>query len=101
MKHKGDNERSPDGLGILMSAYDWQEAMNYAKFEFKDIQDIISAEEGENEGNNWKLIVKLKNEKYGWLSAGCDNSGWGCQAGGKSGIAETFEEAQNEIKKLN
>lgn len=75
MKHKGDNENTPDGLGILMSAYDWKEAMNYAHFNFEDIQNVIEAIEGENDGAHWKLIVKLKSGKYAWLNAWCDYSG--------------------------
>jgi len=93
MKHKGDNEKIPDGLGVLMSAYDWKEAMTYAKFTFQDVGEIIIAEEGENDERDWKLIVRLKSGKWGWLSAGCDYSGWDCQAGGDSGIVDTIDEA--------
>ena len=99
MKHAGDTENSPDGLGILTSAYDWQEAMKYAKFSFKDIEKVIFEKEGENDGVNGELVVKLKTGEDGWLSAWCDASGWGCQAGGSSGIEENFEDAQVMLKK--
>lgn len=98
MKHKGDNENTPDALGVLMSAYDWKEAMTYAKFSFQDVAEVISAIEGENDGAQWKLIVKLKTGKFGWLSAGCDYSGWDCQAGGYSAIVDTLEEAQEQVQ---
>ena len=101
MKHVGDNENTPDGLGILMSAYDWKEAMNYAKFGFSDISKLIFAKEGENDGESWKLIVELKDGTFGWLVAGCDYSGWDCQANGTSGICITKQEAENALGKIN
>ena len=98
MKHEGDNEKMEEGFGIFMSSYDWQEAMKYANFTFQDIQEIIKAKEGENDGKDWKLLVKLKSGKFGWLSAGCDYSGWDCQADGESGICETQQEAEEKLK---
>lgn len=97
MKHKGDNENTPDGLGVLMSAYDWKEAMKYAKFKFADIVEVIVAEEGVNDEEDWKLIVKLKDGTFGWLNAWCDYSGWDCQASGDSGRCTTEEEARKKV----
>lgn len=97
MKHKGDTEKLKDGLGILMSAYDWQEAMKYAKFSFPDILEVIFAKEGFNDGDPWRLVVKLRDGRYGWLDAWCDYSGWGCQEGGESDICLTKEEALEKI----
>jgi len=93
-KKKGDTEKSEDGLGIIMGAYDWLAAMNYAKFKFEDIQNVLYAKEGEPDGDDWKLVVKLKSGKFGWLTAWCDYSGWGCQEGGKSAIVDTEAEAR-------
>jgi len=97
MKHEGDNEKANDGLGILMSAYDWQEAMKYAKFTFQDILEIIHCKEGENDEAHWELIVKLKSGEFGWLNAWCDYSGWDCQSGGESGIVDTLENAKKLV----
>ena|SRR3990167_9313840 len=97
-KKAGDNEKFEDGLGILMGAYDWQDAMKYAKFEFAEIAEVIDAREGEPDGKDWQLLVKLKTGKFGWLRAGCDYSGWDCQAGGDSGIADSQEEALRQMQ---
>ena len=97
-KKAGDNEKFEDGLGILMGAHDWQEAMEYAKFGFDDVQEVISAVEGENDGDHWELIVKLKTGQYGWLNAWCDYSGWDCQSGGRSGTCDSHEDAIKEIQ---
>ena len=102
MKHKGDTgklEEATQGLGVLMSAYDWIEAMKYAKFKFQDIEEVILAEEGENDERDWKLLVKLKNGKFGVLIAGCDYSGWDCQSDGNSWEFDEIEDAQERIKK--
>ena len=97
-KKKGDTEKFEDGLGLMMGAYDWQEAMKYAKFKFDDIENVLAAEEGENDGNSWQLLVKLKSGKYGWLRASCDYSGWGCQESGDSGICESPKQALDELQ---
>ncbi len=99
MKHKGDTEKLGD-LGILMGAHDWKEAMKYAKFTFSDIEKILVAIEGENDEAHWKLIVKLKSGKIGWLDAWCDYSGWGCQEGGKSGIVDDYDKARLLIREI-
>ena len=97
-KKAGDTEKFEDGLGILMGAYDWIEAMKYAKFKFEEVDEVISAVEGVNDEKDWQLVVRLKSGKFAWLSAGCDYSGWGCQEGGESGICEFSEEAFADMK---
>lgn len=47
-----------------------------------DVVEVIAAVEGENDGENWECIVRLKDNRYAFLSAGCDYTGWDCQAGG-------------------
>jgi len=94
----GDDERSPEGpatLEALMAADDWQEAMHYAIFTFNDIKKIVFAEEGDNDGPDWLLIVELRDGRFGALHAGCDYSGWDCQAGGDSTIHPTPEAARD------
>lgn len=97
-RKEGDVENSPDGLGVFMAAYDWQEAMKYAKFKFEEVEKIIFSEDGEPDEKDWKLIVKLKSGKFGWLTAWCDYSGWGCQEGGSSEICDTEEQCREALK---
>lgn len=85
-------------LELLMGAYDWQEAMNYAKFRFDQIDRVVFAQEGEADEHDWHLIVELHGGGFGVLSAGCDYTGWDCQAGGESGIYETEELAWERLK---
>lgn len=73
-------------LEEVMGSYDWKEAMKYAKFQFSDIERVIYARDGENDGADWLLLVELKGGGFGTLSAGCDYTGWGCQESGTSDI---------------
>ncbi len=83
----------PGVLQAFMDARDWQEAMHYASFTFENIERVVWALEGENDGPDWLLLVELKGGGYGALRAGCDYTGWDCQAGGDSGKFERLEQA--------
>ena len=84
----------------IIESYNWKEAFTYSDgrsldddshqpFTMKDVKTIIHMEDGENDGSNWIILVKLKNGLYGFLSAGCDYTGWDCQAGGHSYVSKS------------
>lgn len=73
--------------------YDWEEAFEYAEFDREDVAEIIYLIEGENDGDEWCGVFKLNNGKYGTLHAGCDYTGWDCQAGGDSYVADDLRTA--------
>ena len=75
---------NPEEVAEILKDYDWQEAHAYASWNTEDVDHIIAMSEGENDGANWLMVVKLKNGKFGFLSAGCDYTGWDCRAGGNS-----------------
>lgn len=79
-------------MKIDLTEYDWSEAMNYARFSADDIADVVAAEEGENEGEYWLLVARLNDGRFGYVRAGCDYTGWDCQAGGDSAIRPTLED---------
>jgi hypothetical protein len=56
--------------------YDWKEFIGYAEFDEVDIMNTLAQAEGYNEGPEWLGIYLLKNGKYGFVSAGCDYTGW-------------------------
>lgn len=88
----------------ILEGYDWQEAFGYAgepgtygeasvspcvgtetpvtPFTREDVVEVIASKEGENDGPNWKLLGRLSDGRFFFLSAGCDYTGWDCQAGG-------------------
>lgn len=79
--------------------FDWKEAFVYAKdiriatdtsnapFTMDDVADVIAAENGENDGPSWVMVGKLKDGRFFFLDAGCDYTGWDCQAGGDAAVA--------------
>lgn len=77
----------------LKASYDWKEAFAYASdFTIDDVAEIRNAIEGENDGDDWIIWGLLKNGGYFYLSAGCDFTGWDCQASGKSHVHPTEDE---------
>lgn len=75
---------------------DWQEAFKYAhevsnpvtretiKYEnpIEEVAYVVAISEGSNDGPEWVGIFLMKDGKFLFLAAGCDYSGWGCQASG-------------------
>jgi hypothetical protein len=75
----------------------WIEAFAYAPFAITDVADVIAAADGENDSDNWVGIFRLKDGTIGYLTAGCDYTGWDCQAGGHGGVRKTIAEVVREL----
>lgn len=72
-------------LEQLKADSDWQEAFHYAEgFAIDDVAEVRNAVEGENDGDEWIVWGKLKDGRWFYLKAGCDYTGWDCQASGSS-----------------
>lgn len=64
-----------------LDTYDWEEAFSYSRHgDRSDVEEIIGIDEGENDGNDWIGLFRMKNGTFVFLSAGCDYTGWDCQA---------------------
>lgn len=89
--------------------YDWQEAFNFCSsedirkalpgssvsregFTIDDVERIFAADEGENDESEWLALGKLKDGRWFLLSAWCDYTGWDCQSGGTTTVANSLEE---------
>lgn len=83
---------NPEEINTLFQEYDWREAAVYAAWNPDQVQEIIATSCGENDGANWLMVVKLKDGRLSFLSAGCDYTGWDCQAGGSSQEYNSLEE---------
>lgn len=70
---------------------------NSQPFELTDIEKVLSVWEGENDGDDWRWILKLtkkasekfEGNRFVFLQGGCDYTGWDCQSWGKSEFAKT------------
>lgn len=84
--------REENEILAILNEYDWREAMEYCDWITSDVAEIIAMDEGENEGANWIMVVRLKDGRFGFLSAGCDYTGWDCRAGGNSDTRNTLDD---------
>lgn len=86
------------GEGSRLDDFDFNECLKYAPFEKGDVSEIIACWPGEADGEKWHYIVELKNKEYGYVTAWCDYSGWGCQEGGEGFKAKTIKEIFKKIE---
>lgn len=98
-----------------LQSYDWKNVFAYASgipesgysatpgavgedpvattpFGIDDVAQVLHAVEGENDGPNWVIVVLLKDGRYASINAGCDYTGWDCQAGGTASVASSYEQ---------
>jgi hypothetical protein len=91
-----------NALPFFKDDYDWYRALivsdirpadptdqtiSLASFCTAEIASILVSVEGENDGDYWMMIGTLKDGRWFFLSAGCDYTGWDCQAGGTVFVA--------------
>ena len=84
------------------AAGDFHAALDVAdgeKFTVADVESVVSAgmEWGDYAETTCVGIFRLKDGRFGYVSAGCDTTGWDCQAGGVIGIAASVEEARSHL----
>jgi hypothetical protein len=87
-------------MQMLLDSYDWQEAFGFcgepdtyadkiriegalpkkeydlSPFTRENVTDIACYSEGENDGESWQIVGKLKDGRWFFLEAGCDYTGW-------------------------
>lgn len=70
--------------------YDWTEAFGCASVDPANIESVIASDEGQNDGESWIALFKMKNGTFCFLTAWCDYTGWDCQSGGDAYDNEDF-----------
>jgi hypothetical protein len=87
-------------LKAIALDYDWKEAFTYAAkptpvgecdnapFNENDVAKVHAMSTGENDGPHWIMWGRLKDGRHFFLSAGCDYTGWDCQAGGDAWVSK-------------
>lgn len=64
--------------------YDFTESLKIADIKPEDVEEVLSAYGGSDEGGgswNGGFILKMKDGRYAHVSGWCDYTGWGCQDG--------------------
>ena len=57
------------------------------------VATIIACDEGENDGPDWVGVFQLKDLRFVTVEAGCDYTGWDCQANGDMTVSVSINDA--------
>jgi len=68
------------------------ETLSQEPFTREDVELIFGMSEGENDGPAWLIWGQLKDNRYFYIEAGCDYTGWDCQAGGSCVFSKDLED---------
>lgn len=91
----------------MKNGYDWQHAFHEACLghckpydaedigPVKNVSEVITCSAGQNDEAEWIAVVGWGGPEgsFAVMRAGCDYTGWDCQAGGKIEFYKTREEA--------
>lgn len=64
-------------------------------FTVDDIQKVLAVWEGENDEDDWRWVLQLKDGRFVFLQGGCDYTGWDCQSWAISKFTDSAEKAAN------
>ncbi|RJQ33869.1 hypothetical protein C4568_03650 [Candidatus Parcubacteria bacterium] len=88
--------------------WDLKEMCLLANVDKNDIDNVLAAVYGENDGADWHYIVLMKDGEHAYISGGCDYTGWDCQAsaslvkkGSLDEVVEAVPEEENYYKRGN
>lgn len=59
-------------------------------FTVADIAKVLAVVEGENDGADWRWVLRLNDGRFVFLQGGCDYTGWDCQSSADSAIVDTI-----------
>src|ERR1700733_13742175 len=74
---------------------------NSGEIDEDDIESLLACVEGENDGYSWHWIVKLKDGAYGYLTGGCDYTGWDCQSSLDHFKSDDLEECLEKVPEID
>jgi hypothetical protein len=78
-------------IEAMRDDYDWQEAFAYSPVPMDDVAETIVSVDGENDGPEWLGVFRLRDGRFLFLTAGCDYTGWDCQAGGSGEVRDDLD----------
>jgi len=58
----------------------------------EDVEEIKHISLGENDERSWLIVGQVKDGRWFYLEAGCDYTGWDCQASGRCFVTESYED---------
>jgi len=61
-------------------------------FARSDVQRIIAISDGVNDELDWIGLFELNDGRFAFVRAGCDFTGWGCQASGDAEVGSSVDD---------
>lgn len=86
----GGDWREVFSFANIVSAAVSGSAVSCTPFTFADVVTINGAARGENDGAPWIAYGRLVDGRAFFISAGCDYTGWDCQASGGARVADVL-----------
>ena len=73
--------------GLVFDDYDFEAMVQYTNppYKLEDIHSVECLKVGERDESDWAWIVHMKDKRELITVAGCDYTGWDCQAGSRTG----------------
>lgn len=77
-----DNQLDDTPESICSELYYAMECNSHEKgwFSKNNIKEVVACVCGEHDGRTWHWLVKHDNDKFYYISGGCDYTGWDCQS---------------------
>lgn len=66
-----------DGRDSTPTAVQFGSAVSTDPCLLKDVVEVVSYEDGDNDGPDWVGVFKMNDGRYLAVRAGCDYTGWG------------------------
>ena len=64
------------GLGSSPNPSPPDSSVSLAPVTREDVAEILAIEEGERDDTPWRIVFRVKDGRFGYLTAGCDYTGW-------------------------
>jgi hypothetical protein len=61
-----------------------------------DIEDVLAVWEGENDGADWRWVVKLTDGRFAFIQGWCDYTGWDCQSNAFATVHDSPQESAEQ-----
>ena len=79
---------------MKIEEYDWYGygPLEAAEVSPSDIAEVVHWYEGENDGDSWMGVLRMKDGRWCYIESWCDYTGFDCQGGGESFYASSEAE---------
>lgn len=92
-----DNTKEYEARGIDYDLASCLDNNPQEAFTLDDIDKVLAVWEGENDGDDWRWVMRLKDGRFVFLQGGCDYTGWDCRSWALHSVANSADEAAGRV----